>query len=208
MANSIIQTTQIQDVVLIKKAQNGDKRAKERLIESYYGYLRKISSRFKVPGFDSDDLHQEALLAFSVAVDRFDESKNIKFNTFVIHYVNGYLGHALRSVTGYSNKLKSDKSKQNYKNRVAITSPEYCDFLENAPRSNDEQRVFQSLDIGLIAKDLLDTLPEKDRNVLTSHLKGETYKDIAVACDTNAPAIKRRLDKIKNQLRETYISWD
>ncbi len=38
-----------------------------------------------------DDLEQEGFIGLILAVDRFDPSRNIKFSTYAIQYIDGYM---------------------------------------------------------------------------------------------------------------------
>jgi RNA polymerase sigma factor (sigma-70 family) len=89
-----------EELGLIFKAQRGDQKAIDRLFSSYEKYLEMLSSKFTIPGFEPDDIKQEAVCGFMRSIETFDPSKKVKFSTHTYNSVSGYLKNRLRKVVG------------------------------------------------------------------------------------------------------------
>lgn len=83
-------------VLLLRKAKNGDKTAKERLITENSSLLKSIVKRFLNRGVEYDDLFQLASVGFLKAIDNFDESYSVKFTTYAVPMIMGEIKRFLR----------------------------------------------------------------------------------------------------------------
>lgn len=71
--------------------EEGCQKAREALIERYAGLARITASRKHSPasGIEYEDLVSETLLALTKAVDQFDPSRGVKFETYAIGLMRG-----------------------------------------------------------------------------------------------------------------------
>jgi len=89
-----------QEIELSKRAKNGDKRARKKLIESNYRLVISIAKKYHRNNFDFDDLLQESSTGLIKAVDKFEPERGYKFSTYAcwwikqaaISYVNENIG--------------------------------------------------------------------------------------------------------------------
>lgn len=82
--------------VLIAKAQEGDKTAREILIENNLGLVHHIVKRFWGRGTDMEDLFQIGSIGLMKAIDKFDLSYNVKFSTYAVPMISGEIKRFLR----------------------------------------------------------------------------------------------------------------
>jgi len=79
--------------------QKADPKAREALINRY-AYLVKITAGRVVanlpPNLDREDLHQAGVIGLIKAVDQFDASRNVKFETYAIALIRGAILEMLR----------------------------------------------------------------------------------------------------------------
>ena len=77
---------EITDSELIQKINDNNEDAKDYLYERYSNLIHKEVNRVrklgKDKGIEYSDLLQEAMLAFSEAINRYDDTNNVKFITF------------------------------------------------------------------------------------------------------------------------------
>ena len=81
---------------LLKKAQNGDEKAREELI---YGNLRLVLSiiqRFSGRKENADDLFQVGCIGLVKAVDNFNLALDVKFSTYAVPMIIGEIRRYLR----------------------------------------------------------------------------------------------------------------
>ncbi|MDD2972778.1 MAG: SigF/SigG family RNA polymerase sporulation sigma factor [Lachnospiraceae bacterium] len=82
--------------VLIAKAQEGDKTARETLIENNLGLVHHIVKRFWGRGVDMEDLFQIGSIGLMKAIDKFDLSYDVKFSTYAVPMISGEIKRFLR----------------------------------------------------------------------------------------------------------------
>ncbi len=81
---------------LIKKAQNGDEQAKERLVSENSPLIKSVIRWFRDKGVENDDLYQLGCMGFLKAINNFDVSYNVKFSTYVVPMVIGEIKRFMR----------------------------------------------------------------------------------------------------------------
>lgn len=83
-------------VEYIRKAKQGDARAKEALIENNVSLVKCIVKRYLGKGVDYDDLFQIACMGFLKAIAGFDESFGVKFSTYAVPMIAGEIKRFMR----------------------------------------------------------------------------------------------------------------
>lgn len=82
--------------VLIAKSQQGDKEAREVLIEKNLGLVHAIVHRFIGRGVEPEDLFQIGTIGLMKAIDHFDLSYDVKFSTYAVPLITGEIKRFLR----------------------------------------------------------------------------------------------------------------
>ncbi len=106
--------------VLIAKAQAGDSRARDVLIEENLGLVHHIVKRFAGRGYDMEDLFQTGTIGLMKAIDHFDLSYDVKFSTYAVPLIAGEIKRFLRDdgMVKVSRSLKD----ANYKLHLAANA--------------------------------------------------------------------------------------
>ncbi len=86
----------VENLALIKMAQQGDKEAKNELINQNYPLIKSVIKRYKNKGVDYDDLFQLGCVGFVKAINNFDVSFNVKFSTYAVPMIAGEVKRFLR----------------------------------------------------------------------------------------------------------------
>lgn len=81
---------------LIKKAQGGDDRARELLVQENVGLIWSLVRRFSNRGYDMEDLFQIGSIGLLKSIDKFDLSYNVKFSTYAVPMIVGEIKRFLR----------------------------------------------------------------------------------------------------------------
>lgn len=82
--------------VLIAKSQQGDKAAREVLIEKNLGLVHAIVRRFLGRGVEQEDLFQIGAIGLMKAIDHFDLTYDVKFSTYAVPLISGEIKRFLR----------------------------------------------------------------------------------------------------------------
>ncbi len=83
-------------LALIQKVHEGDKAARERLVEENMGLVYTVVHRFLGRGCDYEDLVQIGSIGLLKAIDHFDCSFEVKFSTYAVPMIAGEIKRFLR----------------------------------------------------------------------------------------------------------------
>ncbi len=96
---------------LIKLWKNGDKAARDKVVEVNMGLVYSIARRFSGRGVEYEDLVQIGALGLIKAVDKFDLDYEVKFSTYAVPVITGEIKRFLRD----DGAIKVSRSvKENY----------------------------------------------------------------------------------------------
>ena len=76
---------------LISKAQKGDEKAIEELITLHTGYIYSIARKYLSFGIEIEELYQEGIIGFLLALKKYDNKYETKFLTFASYYIKGQI---------------------------------------------------------------------------------------------------------------------
>ena len=85
-----------EDIQKIEKAQSGDKKALEELIEENNGLIWSIVKRFYGRGYEPEDLYQIGCLGFIKSIKRFNTDFEVKLSTYAVPYMIGEIKRYIR----------------------------------------------------------------------------------------------------------------
>lgn len=83
-------------MALLKKINEGDMKAREKLINGNLRLVLSVIQRFSGRGENSDDLFQVGCIGLMKAIDNFDTSLNVRFSTYAVPMISGELRRYLR----------------------------------------------------------------------------------------------------------------
>ena len=109
-------------LVLIGRAHQGDKAARDLLIEDNTGLIYSVAKRFLGRGVEMEDLFQIGSIGLLKAVDKFDMSYDVKFSTYAVPMIIGEIKRYLRDdgILKVSRSLKENHYRI-YQVREALT---------------------------------------------------------------------------------------
>ena len=85
-----------QTLALIEKSHNGDKDARNTLVENNMGLVYTIARRFVGRGCEMEDLIQIGSIGLLKAIDKFDVSFEVRFSTYAVPMITGEIKRFLR----------------------------------------------------------------------------------------------------------------
>ena len=83
-------------IALIRKSHDGDKAAREQLVEENIGRIRCVVRRFGGRGVEMEDLFQIGSIGLLKAIDKFDLNYDVKFSTYAVPMISGEIRRFLR----------------------------------------------------------------------------------------------------------------
>ncbi len=83
-------------MVLIVRAHQGDKAARDQLVFDNMGLVWSIVRRFSGRGYEMDDLFQIGSIGLMKAIDKFDLSYEVRFSTYAVPMIAGEIKRFIR----------------------------------------------------------------------------------------------------------------
>jgi RNA polymerase sporulation-specific sigma factor len=118
---------------LLKKAKNGDKKAREELIDGNLRLVLSIIQRFGSKVRDADDLFQVGCVGLIKAIDHFDTEIGVKFSTYAVPMIIGEIRRYLRD----NNTLRVSRSTRDLAYRALSAKEELSKTLLREPSAED-----------------------------------------------------------------------
>lgn len=103
-------------LALIKRVHEGDKGAREQLVEENMGLVFTVVQRFLGRGCDREDLVQIGSIGLLKAIDHFDCAYEVRFSTYAVPMITGEIRRFLRDdgMIKVSRMLKESAAKAFY----------------------------------------------------------------------------------------------
>lgn len=146
----------------ILKAQKGDKKVLNELVEENYGLVCSIAKRFENRGYDIEDIRQIGAIGLIKAIQKFDFSYNVVLSTFAVTYIIGEIKRFLRDdgpvkisrqIKYLAAQIKEEKDKKpeitidelqkklNVNKEDIVLAIDSSNALESLDRKNDDDGI-------------------------------------------------------------------
>ena len=88
--------TEAEKIALLRRMQEGDRRAREELVQGNLRLVLSVVQRFTQRGENLDDLFQVGCIGLIKSIDNFDLSQNVRFSTYAVPMIIGEIRRYLR----------------------------------------------------------------------------------------------------------------
>ena len=186
--------TREQEVVLAKAIEQGDKFARDKMIESNLRLAVSIAKKYSNRGCALEDLIQESNIGLMKAVDRFDWRRGFKFSTYACWWIRQSVS---RHVSMHRNTVRIPSHAASIAWKIKNLNAEYEKEFGQLPTVSElsdllgvsESMIEASLAaISLTRISSLDSSPKGDDD-------GRTLLEMIV--DENSVNIENEIDKTK-----------
>ena len=160
MLENSLYDNQVNDIV---DAQNGNKSAMEKLINTNNGLIWSIVKRFKDRGYEIDDLYQIAVIGFIKAIQKFDVSFDVRLSTYAVPYILG----EVRRYTQTEGPIKISRTIKELLYKISEIQKEYLKKGKEASIEEIAKEVGVSKDeviVALESKLPVNSIYENDSN--------------------------------------------
>lgn len=124
---------------LIKMSQDGDKSARDKLVQDNLGLVKSITRRFVGRGHDMEDLFQIGTIGLIKAIDKFDLSFEVKFSTYAVPMITGEIKRFLRD----DGMIKVSRTLKDTANKVRLAKDSLNGRLQREPTLEEIARELQ-----------------------------------------------------------------
>ena len=185
----------IPDEELIRRAQNGEKKLEEFLIDKYKGMVRKKAHAMFLIGGEQEDLIQEGMIGLFRAVRDYRPSKNASFATFASLCVERQIYKAIEI---------SGRQKHRPLNSYISLSEENSPLknTEDTKQQNPEEIIIDRESTNLMQEKIKERLSPFENQVLRAYLEGKDYHQIARQMEKSPKSIDNSLQRIRNKIHD------
>lgn len=125
---------------LIKRSQQGDKAARDLLVEKNVRLVWSVVQRFLNRGYEPEDLFQIGSIGLIKSIDKFDLSYEVRFSTYAVPMIIGEIQRFIRD----DGTIKVSRTLKELGNKIRVTKEELTKVLNRSPTV---QEVAEALDI-------------------------------------------------------------
>ena len=185
----------IPDEELIRRAQKGEKKLEEFLIDKYKGMVRKKAHAMFLIGGEQEDLIQEGMIGLFRAVRDYRPSKNASFATFASLCVERQIYKAIEI---------SGRQKHRPLNSYISLSEENSPLknTEDTKQQNPEEIIIDRESTNLMQEKIKERLSPFENQVLRAYLEGKDYHQIARQMEKSPKSIDNALQRIRNKIHD------
>ena len=125
---------------LFRRAGNGDRAARDTLVEGNLRLVLSVIQRFAGRGENADDLFQVGCVGLIKAIDNFDVGQNVRFSTYGVPMIVGEIRRYLRD----NSAIRVSRSMRDTAYRVLQTRER---LLRDRQREPTVEQIAEALDI-------------------------------------------------------------
>lgn len=155
-------------IALIRRAHDGDEKARTQLVEENVGLVWCVVRRFYGRGTEPDDLFQIGSIGLIKAIDKFDLSYDVKFSTYAVPMISGEIKRFLRD----DGMIKVSRSLKELSYRAWFAREKLQEQLNRDPTLQElagelgvgQEELVQALESGGEVESLYKPVYQKDGN--------------------------------------------
>ena len=196
-------------LIHIINAKAGDRQAQSILVENNVGLVWSIVRRFQNRGYEIDDLFQIGCIGLIKAINKFDESFNVKFSTYAVPMIIGEIKRFIRD----DGIIKVSRSLKEISSRARITKEIMCKELGREPSVNEiaqrmkvlPEDLVIALEANCTPESLYSTVGEGDNSpiLLIDRINGDNNNNEVDIIDKIA--IRQILDTLDARERQIIV---
>ena len=166
---------------LIERSKQGDKTARDMVVNMNIGLVWSIVRRFANRGHELEDLFQIGSIGLIKAIDKFDLSFDVKFSTYAVPMITGEIKRFLRD----DGMIKVSRSLKEIASKVRITTEILSNRLGREPTIDEvseelnipAEDIIMALESNAEVESLYKTIYQGDGNAIYLIDKLEQTKD-------------------------------
>ena len=218
-------------IALIRKSHDGDKKAREELVEKNIGLIWCVVKRFYGRGAEPEDLFQIGSIGLLKAIDKFDFSYEVQFSTYAVPMISGEIRRFLRDdgmikvsrslrELSYKSLLAREKmtrilgrepTLKELSEELQIDCEEIVQAMESSVEvesiykpihQKEGSEILLMLD-RIVLKEVLETLEAKERTIIyLRYFAGKTQAEIGKKMGMSQVQVSRTEKKVLERMRK------
>lgn len=155
-------------IALIQRSHEGDKAAREQLVEENVGLIWCVVKRFYGRGLENEDLFQIGSIGLLKAIDKFDLSYDVKFSTYAVPMISGEIKRFLRD----DGMIKVSRTLKELSYKIFQTREKLLDLFGWEPTIEelaekmqiDKEEIVEALEAGSEVESIYKPIHQKEGN--------------------------------------------
>lgn len=192
------------DEQLIDLINENSDEAKNLLYDKYYYivdiYIRKYKNVAYTLGIEFKDLTQEALLGFSDALNRFNESKDASIGTFISLCVERRLQVCITKSSRIKNKILNEAL--SLEHVYECFDATLSDIISDNNANNPLEKMTKEEDYHTLLQNIESSLSSGELDVYNLMLSGLNYKEIALIMNLSPKSVDNTIQRIKTKIKK------
>ena len=193
---------QITDNELIYQINDKSEDAKNYIFEKYspliHKEVQKYTKEASIKGIEYRDLLQEAMLAFSEAINNYDEKENVKFITFATLCIKRRIINLL--------KKQSTNKEQILNNYIPLEAElvpkkKVLDIVSDLEGKEPLNKLIVDESIKELSDNFINNLKPKERTIYLEYISGKKIEDISKETGMSIKTLYNLIYRIKKKLK-------
>ena len=190
---------------LLLRAKEGDKSAKEQLVNNNMGLVHHIVRRFTGRGVETEDLMQIGSIGLLKAIDNFDVTFGVQFSTYAVPMIQGEIRRFMRD----DGMIKISRSIKENSFKISKAVNEYVQTYGTEPTVNmlcektglAKEDIVLAMEASAEVESIYKTTGSGDENerFLVDRLAGETKEEDKIV---NRVLLRQLLDTLSGTDKE------
>lgn len=177
--------------------------ATETLFEKYkpliYGIAKKAYYTRQNTGLEMNDLIQEGMIGFSIAINTFDDKKKTTFFT----YARTCIMRRVNSTIVAANRLKHQILNESISVEILDSETNTDNQILSDTKNNPESLLIENENVQEIKKIIDSELTEFEKKVCDLKTSGFDYKEIAEILNKTPKSIDNAFSRIKAKIQKS-----
>ena len=177
--------------------------ATETLFEKYkpliYGIAKKAYYTRQNTGLEMNDLIQEGMIGFSIAINTFDDQKKTTFFT----YARTCIMRRVNSTIVAANRLKHQILNESISVEILDSETNSDNQILSDTKNNPESLLIENENVQEIKKIIDSELTEFEKKVCDLKTSGFDYKEIAEILNKTPKSIDNAFSRIKAKIQKS-----
>lgn len=189
---------------LLLRAKEGDKSAKEQLVNNNMGLVHHIVKRFAGRGVETEDLIQIGSIGLLKAIDNFDVTFGVQFSTYAVPMIQGEIRRFMRD----DGMIKISRSIKENSFKISKVVNEYIQAYGTEPTVNvlcektglSQEDIVLAMEASAEVESIYKTTGgEENERFLVDRLAGETKEEEKIV---NKVLLRQLLDTLSGTDKE------
>jgi len=209
--------TKAKEKRLLKLSKKGNVKAKNEILESNLKFVFDVAKHYTGRGLSISELISEGNMGLVKAIDKFDETKDVKFISYAVWWIRQSMLEAIKKKKLLS-LVELDSTESNdtiFERKVSDDEDEYVDRMNDVKFSNENEEYKKELGENQkeVIEKLLTSLNGREKDIIESYYGLNNQKELTLfEIGKKYKLSSERVRQIKKQglrkLRSSMMMYD